>query len=119
MPRSAFGEVSPDDYHQCSSNTILVSRFVPLYNGTIADIAPTPRPAMKRPMVIWVIESIVAVWITVPTVKIDCDAFVLRKNCPHSIRTTHRPDEDGPFATVSIRGQRLSKSSAGVHTISK
>ena len=36
----------------------------------MADMAPTPSPATKRPMVICASDVEVAVWIATPTVKI-------------------------------------------------
>ena len=38
--------------------------------GDRPDKAPTPRPAMNRPIVIWTIEYVVAVWIATPIVNI-------------------------------------------------
>ena len=35
----------------------------------MADKAPTPKPAMKRPIVNWTMEYWVAVWMTTPAVK--------------------------------------------------
>lgn len=36
----------------------------------IPERAPTPRPAMKRPMVNWTMEKVVPVWTATPIVKI-------------------------------------------------
>lgn len=41
----------------------------PLYSGTMADMAPTPRPAMNRPTHSCGTEWFVAVWMITPTVK--------------------------------------------------
>lgn len=71
----------------------------PVYNGTMAaaqlsyelllcrliyvpDIAPTPRPAMKRPIVICTIENVVPVCIAVPTVNM-ADQMIIDPRRPN------------------------------------
>ncbi len=45
-------------------------RGIRLEGRHVPERAPTPKPAMNRPMVIWTIEKVVAVWMATPMVNI-------------------------------------------------